>query len=659
MNIKDHEKITSETFNKRRILEKPNYNNSKCPSLIKKNGKLEPLKYELAELKSSLLIQNLINNDIINSKLTHFLQKMLLRYYNNNNKFNLDLLDYSELIEYDSNILDNSYLTDNMTYIDINNYPVSQILKFFNKPNEIKKDFLALYNFMRYIYSEHIISNINNYMLINLTIQKIMNIQSIARGDRYIENNPNYENNTDNVGITNIVPEPNYLKRIVKHDPDSKNEPWFHPGRGRCNFPHMGTYGKLIEEYKKENNFYASVQCGISASTNFCSMMYLLSLINGKTNYSKYELEEDVDNIILSTTIVLVADGGHNIRETVTGITIMAIFLKFYLDQIKYELDKYMINDSLDSIDFDSIDYDLLGNNIINFDLDNDDNDDNGTPLLFFIKKYIRLYINSNKKLKELKENKNINIIDIFKYFIKMFSKWENFINILYDKTKDINPLGVTENDIKKEINGFNKNDIKKYKEDIFEKLLYKIMFMNVDSTKIDPVNYAQVALALSLDNDRYKFNNFKDKCSIFYENIIKSIVINGNEIGNNIIELTNKQMENIINKCNNDKEYKININDKPESIPYAFIYKKKSIRKSRKNRNKSIRKSRNKSIRKNRNKSIRKSRNKSIRKNRNKSIRKSRNKSIRKSRNKSIRKSRNKSIRKNRNKSIRKSRNK
>jgi hypothetical protein len=646
--IGGNEKITDEEFNRRRIFEKPNYNNFKCPSVIIKDGKLEPLNYELAELKSSLLIQNLINNDIVNLQLVNFLNNIL-----NNILNSYALINYIDniLLKY-INLIPTSTQGDNNIY----SYPVSQIKKF-NNPESIKKDFLALYNFIRYL-----ISNINiekDLVLFKLTIQKIMNIQSIARGDRFIDqpiqpkkpkkedytNSEIYEevlekykkkleryetslkiyykDNTDNVGITNIVPEPNYLKRKVRHEPDINNEPWFHPGRGRCNFSHMGLYSEILGNYKKNNNFYGSIQCGISASTNFVIMMYLISLLSYTNSKTDSELKDDVNNIILTATIVLLGDGGHNIRETVTGITIMAISLKLYLENIKNELKKqYKIN-------FD------LNEHFVN------DEPTTKQPFLRKIWKQIQIQIETNTSITD-------DIMTYYKYIINAFGKWEKFINILYEQTKTINPLGFTKE---------NMNELYMGEAEHSKTIMMRdIMFKNVEPTLINRNDYNFVVIALSLDSDRYKLTDFRNKYYKFFKNIVENIVYNNKKIGDEIIKLTNEQMNEIINKCNNEVYNKLNINKKGEDIPFAFTdrlnssksnLRKKSIRRSR-TKSKSIRKSSKSNLGK---KSIRKSSKSNLRK---KSIKRSKSKSnLRK---KSIRKSSKSNLRK---KSIKRSKSK
>jgi hypothetical protein len=624
----NNEDIDSISFKNNMNNDKPGYHNIKCPTTIKNNGKKELLKYELSELKSSLLIQNLVNDLSTNQQLAMFMKKILKSIY---------MDDYDYILSKYALLITTSIHKDN-----VDNYPVSQLHKFDGFPNDIEKDFIVMYNFMKYtwllLYNEDGDYKCSMYMLnieilINVIQQHLTQFTELVKGKR-----KNLKDNitNDQVGITNI--QSSYLKRkvISLSESDTNIKEWIHPGRVQCRVPYYGKYGKLIKEYRINNKYEASLQCGISGSVNFCIYMYLYSLtISNITSNT----DDDIINIILSSLIVLLADGGHNIREVILGITLSAIILKLILDTLKEELIlEYGNNFNLTK------DYNVIEEPNID------------SKLLCLIWDELSHYTNKMPQL------------DSFKSIINSFGKWEYSINYLYDTTKNINPLGISETDL----NNYNSDILnyfkKTYMENDYKIKLFDILFDKTNiKTKEEQSNIA--VIIASLDSDRYLLDEktFKEGPEKLLNKLILQL-----KNGKQIIDKTNNQLNDIINNCDNidkksdpnsDKYNNIINNTIP--IPLAFISKnnrlKKSLKKSLKRSliKKSSRKSRNlrkKSNRKNRSlrkKSTRKSRSlrkKSSRKNRSlrkKSTRKSR--SLRKKSSRKNRSLRKKSNRKNR----------
>ena len=415
---------------------KPGYDpNNKC---VKENGKL----YEYSELKSSLFINEVVNKN--KQQLSEFINKISKNYCSTiGSDFNLEVSNYSKLLP---------------TSIQINAskpspYPVVDMSKFYNKPELIKSDFYASYNFMKYIWvstfdkglvtikrevkSEKLENAITLENFIHLVQQPIKDFGETAkRNTRLNLPTPRLSNS---LGISNIT-----------HPDLVQNHYWIHPGRTRCRVPYGTTYGnKLYDAYISEGvlNFHSSVQCGISGSVNFGIFMYMLSIAN-EGGPKGQELVDDILYLIFSVSAILVADGGHNIRETITGITLTSIALKSYKDKVKNEVARLPGEDLESKLTY-------IKNNFNNDSL----------PLYNSLK-YENMYIlawflERSYSYVNLQDTEPINI---FINWLRAMDNWSSFIDELHKQLRQIDPMGIdlntkmytdlTLNDMLKEIGG-------------------------------------------------------------------------------------------------------------------------------------------------------------------------------------------------------------
>ena len=457
--------------------------------------------------------------------------------------FDYSLLKYSKDLEF-SNQKDN-----------YDNYPVAQMKKFIKNPEAIKKDFLALYSFMKrcwyHYFSEKdlILSgpyqkNDFKVVYVIFLVQQLtqFSVES-GKGPRLnLSLEKGGQKKTEQVGITNIHSD--YLRRQTSIKPLVSNEPWYHPGRTQCRVPYTGKYGQYMKQYRKNNSLYSSVQCGISGSVNFCLFMYLASLtISGPT----INPISDAQKLITSTTTVLLSDGGHNARETIAGLTLVIITLKIWLTDIKLEINKqYKRNVNLVT-EYEDIDKKP----------ENYPNDISLCHLLY-------------EKINNFTPKTSHTTQQIFQFVMYSFGVWESFINALYKITITNNPLGVFTNDLNKYNPNILKNKTKYYKH--YKSIMYKVWFGLYD--KYDKNAEIAIMILTSLDADRHTLHpneSFKEKPSKLFEKVVSEM-----KGGSDILEKTNKQLTNIIDNCNDNlKIYSSNdykkIGRKAIEIPFAF----------------------------------------------------------------------------------------
>ena len=540
-----NENMRSEEFKNRRDRDKPSYNKKPCPRFMDINGLKVPVNFELAELKSSLLIQNILNNSGTNTELKNFIIDIMVSI-SSKEKFEKELKTYSD------------QLSDSKQKDHLDNYPVAQMKRFAGNPDAIINDFLAIYSFLKYGWVNIInrssqiltstnfsIQSIRTLSVIHIIQQSIMLSVESSKGPRINLNPSDRSQFSDQVGITNINSE--FLTKQNRVNPDVDNEPWLHPGRVQCRVPYMGKYGEYIKTYRENNSLFASIQCGISGSINFGLFMYLANLASKDS--PSLDTKNDMINLIVSTTAVLLSDGGHNVRETVTGLTIMIISLKIWLTDIDSELN-VQYNKNVDLIkeaeklaaptDPNSL-TGLIYSDAITFSQKNNI----PTPLI------------------------------VYQNIIYSFGLWRSFIDYMYNFTNNINPLGIFTNDLNNFDSKVLENPDKSY--DNAKKFMYNVWFKKVD--KFD--NNAKIACMLlhSLDNGRYRLHpdhSFKEAPN----RVMQDCVIEMNN-GNNIIQKSNNQLDMIIENCNDNTEVygstyqKIRRNS--YEIPFAFSNKPKN----------------------------------------------------------------------------------
>lgn len=443
------ETITSQEFTNRwKTGEdgKPGYvPNHKC---VGEDRKL----YEYSELKSSLFINEVVdkNKDLL-SKFTNTISKNYCSTIGLD--FDAELTNYSKSLPKTLQIQGSKEVP----------YPVADMRKFYNKPELIKSDFYASYNFMKFIwvsaFDKTLVNNIrkinpkNNQLESAITLEYIINLVQQPIKDfgetakRNTRQNMSYDmsNLNNSLGISNIF-----------HPDLVQNHSWIHPGRSSCRVPYGTTYGnKLYDAYiskGKDLNFHSSVQCGISGSVNFGIFMYMSSIANGSGSKDLELIKRDVLLLIFSVTAILVADGGHNIRETIIGVTLTSIALKSFKDKVENEVDR------LPGVDLKSKvkniannfrnDYVSLHNHLIY---------KNMNILAWILQKcYLNIDTHDTKP------------IYIFVNWLEAMDNWSPFIDELHKQLQKIDPMGIdlntklytdlTLNEMLKEIGGGHRN---------------------------------------------------------------------------------------------------------------------------------------------------------------------------------------------------------
>ena len=270
---------------------------------------------------------------------------------------------------YDSNMLSfahymTPYKSGNPSPPDGTNiYPVGQTWAIKDTPALMEKDFFSLWNFVRigwlriiqgsaptfttdkFIDRNCDIGTFTSFAIVEI-IQTRINIiallplrghprqpQGIQAQSQHFPPLEPEPNEYDLVGITTL--RSNYLKRhLPNNGGQDRAIPWQHTGQG-CAVRYLGKYGERIKNYRSRNNtkdnYFGSVQCGISASSLFILYTSLMSgmLVNqpGKVANDSFWMSQ-VRAITTIAFVYLIGDGGHNIREVLSGLAIHSILLK-------------------------------------------------------------------------------------------------------------------------------------------------------------------------------------------------------------------------------------------------------------------------------------------------------------------------------------------
>lgn len=514
------------------------------------------VKEKWSEVKSSLLVKELIHDDVIHGKLVRFLQQIIIRLFT---ALRVDL--ETELRKYNFELL-KSRQKDKAR-----SYPVAQSPAWVNDTSGLWDNFYGLVNFMKWIWFG--IKNRDYYnsalcqetpvfytTVIEIFQQHITVFHNIIRGQR--ENDKNDEKNY-NIGIADFnVPE---LKREVREKPNYNPEKWMHPGQSQCRVPYRGKYGKLIKKYKESNEPYGSLQCGFSSSVHFNLFLYLLSiplidknfsdikLLN--TEYERTKIKRDIRDMIITEILILTGDGGHSIREIIFGMTCSIIMLKNIINDVNKELQKTFGNDKS-----------LYENNFIIQNAKGEVKFNNETTKL--IDRIIKSVIKIVTGIKCTSKTNNKIAGNTLKMVINIITSWKPYVDIFYDYTSKINIVGTYAYDIRKYDENILKNPSKSF--ETLKLYMYDLLFLNWDwgttINNIDNLNYTQLFFAL--DANRYKLSE-NDSFKYVSDNTVKDLV-RFYENGDNVLFNVNKKIYSVITKCKGRENIGINT----DLIPYA-----------------------------------------------------------------------------------------
>lgn len=558
------------------IIRNQEYKTNQCPKEF----------YEWSELKSSYLVKNIIKDDNYNRVLVNRMTKhakYLCRICN---------------INFDDAIRE--YLTrinTNGSKDVINPYPVGQMHMFKGEsPEKLLNNFYALYNFNKFIFTYSVgydvlvyHSNIKKELSVDLIVfryyynfiqQKMFRIQQTIRGNRkdvgYLPvdesdilgiSNNRYTNDEDDKGV--YIGEDGLGSTVlnVKEFPSKDVKKWQHPGINSCRPYFNGKYGQKIKEYvenpKSINNFFSSLQCGISASTNYVVFPLLFTIGKPPPDYN--ETREIIEDIITMAVLGLCGDGGHNLREVLSAIISTFEMCKIMSEKFLQELGSLKPKSTGNLIEKVATTFSMDHNQFHNGIMTSNNYSSS-------------IYKHIHNELNKIKYT-NPDIIIIFKEFTTKFYYLGSFCDIGAKITRNVNITGITTNDL---ITSYRMNvdviqdkfveqEINNLSSWLYDNVIMKPYDKVQDFYNVNNMNIIQILL--SLLNDRYKKDNFNKGITGFYNSILSrrypQIIENINQELDVILEdcehvITQEQdiglMENI------EARYKV----EPRHIPYA-----------------------------------------------------------------------------------------
>jgi hypothetical protein len=528
MSIGVNESLEDVSFTRR---PKPPYTLSNCPDIGRK--------YQWAELKSSLLMKYLVHDTNVQKELVSWLHTLIRLLFT--------------FLAVDSRPQFAAYMRDLPISVQkdtVESYPVGQVKAWIGDSEGGWNNFYVLFNFIKWTWYKLVHGKfydsslcqkrpIYAFLFIELFQQKILIFHDMIRGNRL---NLHGGHRSDQIGITNLTSP--FLKREVRGKPAYATVPWEHPGQVQCRVPYRGKYGTYIKEFREQDSFYASLQCGISGSVQYILFMYLLSLFGA----AKVPANPDADvrNMITSACLILTGDGGHNVREVIFGFTCSIIIMHTFMEQLRIEIDEANKTSTPGSPSYGI--------------------------LLRTIKKYLV------EKLPTIPCTRIVGTGVNHEIFIGMINsvltQWVPFINAAYRLTSQINIVGVYASDL----NAFNPvilqapaksyQDMKKW---FFEELFYKgDKFAQIHNLK----NYNQVQIFFALEGNRYLLNpmtSFKSAANIEMDTIVKNFP---KAAESNIFGKVNTAMLLTLQNCEKKKEITPSLEKKiggdPRNIPLA-----------------------------------------------------------------------------------------
>lgn len=533
--IGGRENMDSNEFKERVALYKPGYPRKSgedpgCPRYISINQKQTVLNRDLAELRTSLLAANILGVQKTETALTKYIKQINKTIWGP---------DYEIVMEEYAVVVDG--LDMNVANAD-NPYPVAQVGRNIHADATSVTGFLSIYSLMKrgwiQIQGKNKWAYVSNQcqadrdqamriltvsIVIDLIQQKEYFSIAAAKGPRL--NLKDTQPVSNQIGITVI--QSKYLNDRF----GGKSLSWKHPGRVQCRVPYHGTFGERLKDYRRNNSPFGSVQCGISGSVNFCLFMYLGSLACSKTPSRNPAL--DVKSLLIATSTMLVADGGHNIRETVTGLTLAAITLHIWLTDLKKEFAEAGMMTEM------------------------------ANPLTIMQApkgKLCQLFWTECRNFCVPHVCSMITPLDIFRLLIMAFKVGETFIVKFYKVTGKLNPLGVFASDL----NRANRKILKH--QDKYIAWAKNVMYMTWFGSRPLDIQYSTdaynaIMILTALDNKRYDLpeDSFKTGPSLLISNALKNY-----PGGPDVLDATLRQLTVIMKE-------RCNIKQRPASIPLAF----------------------------------------------------------------------------------------
>jgi hypothetical protein len=287
------------------------------------------VKYEWAEYKTSLLVQDLSQDRVVHNRLLEFLRQIGIRIHQRTR------IDRENRLS--------RYITGRRNGTITEHYPVAQDTVLITNNLDVNGDIVDRDFYIQMNYLKQLSSWIQNKKagfdnpvsvemagIINQVRERMNEVVEAYKGarDNRVAGYTPAERGDTQVGITNIR-DP-YLTRDLSHlgAVAARVQPqgWIHPGESKCRQPYRGKYGQLIREDRGRQGFFGSTKCGISGSVNFLLYVYLMSIYDNPL-YIIQNTDTDIDNMILSCCLYLAGDGGHTVREIFCGLMHSCIIL--------------------------------------------------------------------------------------------------------------------------------------------------------------------------------------------------------------------------------------------------------------------------------------------------------------------------------------------
>ena len=522
---------------------KPPYTSSSCPDIGRK--------YQWAELKSSLLMKYLVHDTLVQKELVIWLQNLV------KNLFSFLQIDYGAQFTLYMRSIATSRQKDK-----IESYPVGQVKAWAGprrfggvaglaSPADLEggsNNFYVLFNFIKWtwyklknkdFYNVHLCQKrpVYAFLFIDLFQQNILVFHDMIRGHRVNLKGGAGGPPNDQIGITNLKSP--YLKRKVRGKPTYPTQAWDHPGQVQCRVPYRGKYGTYIKEYREQDSFYASLQCGISGSIQYMLFMYLLSILPMGSVPANPGVS--VRNMITSACLILTGDGGHNVREVIFGFTCSIIIMHTFLALLKEEV----------------IGFSKTGNE---------------GPALRSIRGFIGKSLLTIPCAKATDGNVNNEVFH--KMVNSILTQWKPFIDTAYVLTRGLNIVGVYTSDLNKFDPAILKNPARSYQ--IARKWVFDQIFHVGDKfTLIHQLpSYNMVQVFFALEGDRYLLNpksSFKRAANDIMVNVVKGFP---GAAASNILGKVNEAMLQTLRHCTEKKDIDPSLERKikgdPSNIPLA-----------------------------------------------------------------------------------------